>query len=72
MNKYMYVFSLSKNEICGPNKSHVYSSLYSVKISLRILDPPETAFVFQSSTEKTVLVILIYTDTIIKQYQIPI
>ena len=50
----MYVFSMSQNEIFGPNWSHVESSLYSVKISLRILDRPGTAFAFQSSTDKTV------------------
>ena len=50
----MYVFSMSKNEIFGPNWSHVDSSLYSVKISLRTLDRPGTAFALQSSTEKTV------------------
>ena len=50
----MYVFSMSKNKIFGPNWSHVDSSLYSVKMSLRILDRPGTALAIQSSTEKTV------------------
>ena len=50
----MYLFSMSENEIFGPNWGHVDRSLYSVKISLRILDRPGTSFAFQSSTEKTV------------------
>ena len=50
----MYVFSMFKNGIFGPNWRHVDRSLYSVKISLRILDRPGTAFALQSSTDKTV------------------
>ena len=45
---------MSKNEIFGPNLSHVDSSLYSVKIGLRILDRPGTAFAFECGTDKTV------------------
>ena len=48
------MFYMSKNELFGPNWSHVDSSLYSVKISLRILDRPGSAFAFQSGTDKTV------------------
>ena len=61
----MYVFSMYKNEIFGPSWCHVDSSLYSVKISLRILDRPGAAIGFQSSTEKAVCsrLILICTDT---------
>ena len=50
----MYVFYMYKNVIFEPSYSHVDGSLYSVKISLHILDRPGTAFAFQSGTEKTV------------------
>ena len=66
----MYVFSMAKNKIFWPNWSHFDSSLYSVKISLRILHRPETTFAFKSSTEKTVCSNI--DDTINKHYQIPI